>query len=338
MPLREFIRRVVAGDRLSEDEAAQAAGCIMTGQPPAPQIAGLLVALRMRGETVAEITGFVRVMRAGAVPVRLRSDDAVDTCGTGGDGAGTFNISTVAAFVAAGAGARIAKHGNRASQSRSGSADVLAALGVNIEMPPERSAECIDTLGIGFLFAPQYHAGAQHAAPARRALGIRTIFNTIGPLVHPAGVKRQVLGVYDARLAQTAAQVLLRLGAEHCLVLHSEDGLDEISVSAPTHVTELRGGALRSYSITPEEIGAQRGRLDELQGGDANENAALTRAMLEGRLRGAPRAVVLANAGAAVYVGGKADSIAAGVKLAEAALDDGRALQKLEALIAAGRA
>lgn len=336
MPLQAVIQRIVSGQRLSEMEAADAARLVMSGSATASQIAGLLVALRMRGETVDEITGFVRAMRAGAASISLSCDDAVDTCGTGGDGAGTFNVSTVAAFVAAGAGARIAKHGNRASQSRCGSADVLAALGVNIEMSPEASARCVETLGIGFLFAPQYHPGARHAAPARRELGIRTIFNTIGPLVHPAGVTRQVLGIYDPRLARVVAEVLQRLGAKHCLVLHSDDGLDEISISAATRGTEVRDGALRDFVITPEEIGVTRGRLEELRGGDAVHNAALARAILDGRQLGAPREIVLANAGAAIYVGGKAESIAEGVRMARAALDDGRALQKLEALIAAG--
>ncbi len=337
LPLQAFIQRIVAGERLSELEAADAARLVMSGSATSAQIAGLLIALRIRGETVDEISGFVRAMRAGASAVALNCDDAVDTCGTGGDGAGTFNVSTVAAFVAAGAGARIAKHGNRASQSRCGSADVLSALGVNIEMPPERSAECIETLGIGFLFAPQYHPGARHAAPARRELGVRTIFNTIGPLVHPAGVTRQVLGIYDPRLTRVVAEVLQRLGARHCLVLHSDDGLDEISISTATRGTELRNGELRDFVITPEEIGVARGRLEELRGGDAAHNAALARAILEGRQLGAPREIVIANAGAAIYVGGRAATIVEGIQMARAALDDRRALQKLDALISAGR-
>lgn len=228
--ITDAIRRVVFGQSLSEDEAGAVAGCIVRGEASAAQIGALLVALRMKGETVEEISGFVRAVRSAATAVPIRSRDALDTCGTGGDGLGTFNISTVAAFVAAGAGCHIAKHGNRASSSKCGSADVLEALGVNVQMTPERSARCIDEIGVGFLFAPQYHPGARHAVGPRREIGVRTIFNTLGPLVNPAGTTRQLMGIYDPRLTEVAAQVLQRNGSTHVMVVCAEDGLDEISI------------------------------------------------------------------------------------------------------------
>ncbi len=331
MDIRKAIQTVVTGSHLSEAQAEAVAEAIMRGEATPAQIAALLVALRVKGETVEEITGFVRAMRAGAATVPARSDDLVDTCGTGGDGAQTFNISTVAALVAAGAGCKVAKHGNRSVSSRCGSADVLAALGVDIEMSPERAAACIDEIGVGFLFAPQYHPGARHAAGPRREIGVRTIFNVIGPLLNPAGARRQVMGVYRAGLTEPIAQVLGRLGSQHCLVVCGEDGLDEITLAGRTFVSELRGGRVRSLTLTPAALGVSAAPTEALRGGDVAENAEITRAILAGAA-GPRRDAVLVNAGAAIYVAGRAADIAEGVRRAAAAIDSGRARAVLEAL------
>ncbi len=338
MTLQEAIQKLVARQDLRESEACAVAELVMSGQATQAQIGALLVALRMKGETVDEITGLVRAMRAGAAAIRIsHPDDLLDTCGTGGDGLGTFNVSTAVAFVAAGAGCRVAKHGNRSNLSRAGSADVLTALGVDIQMPPEHSAACIEKLGIVFLFAPQYHPGARHAAGPRRELGIRTIFNTLGPLVHPAGARRQVLGTYDGALTEAIAHVLRRLGSIHCLVVHGEDGLDELTLSGPTRVSELREGAVRSYTVLPEQFGIERAAVDELRGGEPDENAAIIRAVLNG-VPGPKRDVVVLNAAAAIYAGGRADTFAAGIERARRSIDSGAARGKLEALAQASRA
>ncbi|MFQ5806980.1 MAG: anthranilate phosphoribosyltransferase [Phycisphaerae bacterium] len=336
MTVQEAIRHVVEGRSLNEDQAAGVAREIMAGNATPAQIAALLVGLRIKGESVEEITGFVRAMRQGATPSPAHSDMLVDTCGTGGDGAGTFNISTVSAFVAAGAGCKIAKHGNRSVSSTCGSADVLQALGVNVEMAPEHSARCIEEIGFGFLFAPQYHPGARHAAAARREIGVRTIFNLLGPLLNPAGARRQLLGVYDPKLTEPIARVLQRLGCTHCLVVHGEDGLDEITLAGKTLVAELKSGAIRSFTISPEEMGVQRAKLDTLRGGDPENNARIARNVLSGQ-PGPARSVVLLNAGASIYVGGKAASIAEGVQRAAESIDTGRARATLDALIACGK-
>ena len=333
MTMVEGIRSIIDGRDLSEDEAAAVASEIMSGKATPAQIAALLVALRAKGESVAEIAGFVRAMRAGAAPAPARSDNLVDTCGTGGDDSGTFNISTVSALVAAGAGCKVAKHGNRSISSNCGSADVLKELGVNIELPPASSAECIDELGVGFLFAPQYHPGARYAAGPRREIGVRTIFNMIGPLLNPAGARRQLLGVYDGGLTEPIAQVLRRLGSVHCLVVHGEDGLDEITLTGKTYVTELKNDTVHSFTISPEQFGLARAQRAALTGGDAVVNARLTREILNGK-SGPPRDIVLLNAGAAIYVGRVADSIVHGIKLAEESIDSGRARATLDALAA----
>jgi anthranilate phosphoribosyltransferase len=290
----------------------------------------------VKGETVDEITGFVRAMRQGATRVAVCSDRLVDTCGTGGDRSRTFNISTVSAFVAAGAGCKVAKHGNRSISSHCGSADVLKSLGVDVEMTPEESAHCIDEIGVGFLFAPQYHSGARHAAGPRREIGVRTIFNMLGPLLNPAGAQRQLMGVYDRRLTHPIAQVLQRLGSVHCLVVHGEDGLDEIALAGQTFVTELSDGALRSFTIRPEEFGIAPIPLVALRGNDAQTNARIARDVLDGK-PGPARDVVLLNAGASIYVGGQADSIGAGVRRAGESIDTGSARAKLDALVARSR-
>ena len=336
--IQEAIRRVTAGEDLTENAAQQIVTAMMEGEATGPQIAALLVGLRMKGETTDEILGIVRAMRRRMTPVRVSADGLVDTCGTGGDAhvfnegrTGTFNISTVAAFVAAGAGCRVAKHGNRAMSSRCGSADLLSALGVSIETSPAAAARCIDEIGIGFLYAPLYHPSLRHAATARREIGIRTVLNLAGPLVNPAGARRQLLGVFDARLTEPLARVLSELGSTHCMVVHGSDGLDEISITGPTRVTELREGRIHTYSIASNEFGLSTSKLADLQGGDETVNAKIAMQVLNGD-PGPTRDVVLLNAGAAAYVAGRCDSLRQGLTLAADSIDSGRALGKLEAL------
>lgn len=336
LSIADALRRVVAMQPLSEPEAEAVATRMVQGDATPAQVAAVLIALRMKGETVDELSGFVTAMRAAATPVPIRSVDAIDTCGTGGDGLGTFNISTVAAFVAAGAGCRIAKHGNRASSSKCGSADVLEALGVNVQMTPERSAQCVDEIGVGFLFAPQYHPGARFAAQVRREIGVRTVFNAVGPLANPAGVRRQLMGIYDARLTHAAAEVLRRHASTHVMVVCAADGLDEISLSSPTRVGELRDGVIRDYVIEPRELGLTAGPASDIAGGDAAYNANICREVLAGQ-RGAARDIVCLNAGAAIYVADRAATVADGVRMAAESIDSGRARQALERLVAAGR-
>jgi anthranilate phosphoribosyltransferase len=334
MSIVEAIQTVARGTDLSEGQAAAVAGHIMRGQATPAQIGGLLVGLRLKGETAEEICGFARAMRTVATPLPVCPNDVIDTCGTGGDGAGSFNVSTAAAIVAAAAGCRVAKHGNRSVSSRCGSADVLRELGVNVEASPHVTARCIQDIGIGFLFAPQYHAGARHAAAARREIGVRSVFNILGPLSNPAGARRQLIGVFDPHLARTMAEVLRRLGSTHCLVVHGADGLDEISLSGPTHACELKKGEIVDHRFGPEAFGLPRQPLDAVRGGDAAQNAAAIRSVLAGR-DGALRDIVLLNAGAAIYVAGRADTIADGMKLARRAIDDHRAERTLEQLVQA---
>jgi anthranilate phosphoribosyltransferase len=327
------IKRIVDGQHLSRDEMFDVFGQVMDGSASDVQKAALLIALRMKGETAEEITGAALAMRQRVTPIDVDRDNLVDTCGTGGDGRGTFNVSTIAALVAAGAGANVAKHGNRAVSSSCGSADVLAALGVQIDLDAARMTEVLKRAGIAFLFAPKLHPAMSAVAGVRRELGVRTIFNVLGPLTNPAFARRQVLGVYADRLVETVARVLAALGAEHALVVHSRDGLDEISVSAPTHVCEVRGGEVRSYEITPEELGLKTHDIGELAGGEAQANAAIAREVLGGAI-GAKHDVIVANAGAALYVAGLAPSIRAGVALAHDSIATGSALAKLDELIA----
>jgi anthranilate phosphoribosyltransferase len=287
----------------------------------------------MKGETAEEITGAAMAMRERVTPLTVDRDRIIDTCGTGGDGRGTFNVSTIAALVAAGAGASVAKHGNRAVSSSCGSADVLAALGVNIDLDAARMSEVLRRSGISFLFAPKLHPAMGAVAAIRRELGVRTIFNVLGPLTNPAFARRQVLGVYSLHLVDILARVLLALGAEHALVVHSRDGLDEISISAPTHVCEVLDGAVQTYELTPEEIGVTRHPLDELAGGDARENARIAREILAGG-NGARTEIVAANAGAALYVSGAVTTIREGVAIAREAIANGSAMAKLQELVA----
>ena len=331
MTVQDAIRQLVQRQELSEPQAFDVATEIMRGEVTPAQIGALLVALRVKGETVEELTGFVRATRSAATPLPIDGDDLVDTCGTGGDGQGTFNVSTVCAFVAAGAGCKVAKHGNRSISSRCGSADVLAELGVEIEVPPEKFVRCINEIGVGFLFAPYYHKSMKHAAGPRREIGVRSIFNLIGPLVHPAGAKRQMLGVFDGNRTEVLARVLGRLGSIHCLVVHGEDGLDEITLSGPTRVSELRDGEVQNYTVSPEQFGFERAELDSLRGGDAVINARIAERVLSGE-KGPARDIVLLNAGGAIYVGGRSASLEEGIKLAAESIDQGKAAAKLAAL------
>ncbi len=331
--IAQAIKRAVDGKHLERDEMYQVFSAVMDGQATDVQKSALLVALRMKGETPDEIAGAALAMRERVTPLDVDRDGLVDTCGTGGDGRGTFNISTIAALVAAGAGANVAKHGNRAVSSSCGSADVLSALGVHSDLDAPRMSEVLRRAGIAFLFAPKLHPAMSAVAAVRRELGVRTIFNVLGPLTNPAFARRQVLGVYNDRLTEVVAQVLAALGAEHALVVHSRDGLDEISVSAATHVCEVRNGEVRSYDVTPEEIGVSRHALERLAGGDAQQNASIARAILGGE-NGARHDVIVANAGAACYVAGLAPSIRDGVELAKESLRSGRASEKLQQLIA----
>lgn len=331
--LSQAIRRVVDGQHLERDEMHAVFGQVMDGAASDALKSALLVALRMKGETPDEITGAALAMRERVTPLDVDHDDLVDTCGTGGDGRGTFNISTLAALVAAGAGANVAKHGNRAVSSSCGSADVLSALGVCIDLDAPRMSEVLRRVGIAFLFAPKLHPAMAAVAGVRKELGLRTIFNVLGPLTNPAFAKRQVLGVYNERLVAVVARVLAALGARHALVVHSRDGLDEISVSAPTRVCEVRDGEVCAYEITPEEIGVRVHSLDALAGGDARANAIIAREILGGQ-NGARHDVVVANAGAALYVAGAATSIRDGVEVARESIRSGRAYAKLQQLVA----
>jgi anthranilate phosphoribosyltransferase len=327
------IRKVTSGQHLEREEMHEVFSEVMDGHATDVQKTALLIALRMKGETADEITGAAIAMRERVTPLTVDRERVIDTCGTGGDGRGTFNVSTVAALVAAGAGASVAKHGNRAVSSSCGSADVLAELGVNIDLDAARMSDVLRRTGISFLFAPKLHPAMGAVAAIRRELGVRTIFNVLGPLTNPAFARRQVLGVYSRHLVDIVARVLLALGADHAMVVHSHDGLDEISISAATCVSEVRDGQLRSYELTPEEIGVERHSIEAIAGGDARENARIARDVLGGGI-GARTEIVAANAGAALYVSGAAPTIRDGVAMARQAIANGSAMAKLEELVA----
>ena len=330
--IQEAIRDLIAGADLSRARTRAAMDQIMSGQATDAQIGAFLVALRIKGETVDEIAGCAEVMREKATPIATTRPDLIDTCGTGGDGSGTFNISTAVAFVACGAGLAVAKHGNRSISSHCGSADVLDALEVNVEASPEKVGKCIDEVGIGFLFAVALHGAMKHAIGPRRELATRTVFNVLGPLTNPAGAKRQLLGVYDGALTEALAGVLGQLGSERALVVHGSDGLDEITLTGPTQVSELRDGQVSTRQIDPRDFGLQRASAEALQGGDAAYNARILREVLDGR-EGPRLDVVLINAAAAIAVGGRAEDMTAGLELARASIDSGRARQALERLV-----
>ena len=329
--IKEAIQSLISGNSLTADEAAAVMEEIMQGEATPAQFGAFVTALRLKGETVDEIVGMARTMRARAVPVNV-SGPLVDTCGTGGDASGTFNISTTAAFVAAGAGLKVAKHGNRAMSSHCGSADVLEALGVKIDLSAEQVQECLEEVGIGFMFAQLFHPAMKHAAAPRREIGIRTVFNILGPLTNPAGARAQVLGVFDGSFAEKMAMALQGLGSTHVLVVHGEDGLDEITVTGATQVCELKDGAINSYTISPEDFGLPRASLSDLQGGTAEENADMMRKILAGA-SGHPLNAVLMNAGAVMLAGDKVNSLDEGIALAREAIGNGSALAKMEQLI-----
>jgi anthranilate phosphoribosyltransferase len=329
------LSRLVAGASLSEADASEAMAAIMSGEATPSQIAGFVVALRMKGETVDELTGFARAVRAVATPIAVEGP-LLDTCGTGGDGLGTFNISTLAAVVAAACGVRVAKHGNRSASSACGSADVLEALGVRVDLPPHEVAACIQEAGIGFLFAPVFHPSFRFAAVPRKELGVRTVFNVLGPLCNPAGATRQALGVADGELAPRMAEVLSRLGVERALVVHAADGMDELSTSGPSRVIEVSDGSRREYALDPAELGLARAPAEAVRGGGPPENAAIARRVLEGE-PGPRRDIVLLNSAAALLAAGAAGGWADGLGLAAEAVDSGRAGQVLERWARASR-
>jgi anthranilate phosphoribosyltransferase len=329
---RPHFEKVTSGAALSEDEAKEAFLCIMQGSVSEIQLAGFLVALKARGETADEIAGAVSAMRSLMVPVAA-PEGAIDIVGTGGDVKGTFNISTASAFVLAGAGVPVAKHGNRAVSSKSGSADVLEKLGVNINLPPERIAACFETAGLAFLWAPAHHPAMRHAAAVRQGLKLRTVFNLLGPLLNPAGTKRQLIGTFAEQWLIPMAETMNRANAVHVWTVHAADGMDELSTTGVSHVVELKDGKLTSFNVHPSDAGLPLAQPADLQGGTPEDSALAMRALLGGK-RGPFRDIVLLNAAAAFIIAGKAADLKAGVRLAEASIDEGRALHALEALIA----
>jgi anthranilate phosphoribosyltransferase len=337
------IRKLVDGQHLNRNEAEAIMQNIMSGQATDAQIAAFLTALRMKGETVEELIGFAKVMRAKASPVRTKTGVAaalsgtdremlVDTCGTGGDATGTFNISTATAFIVAGAGVRVAKHGNRSVSSMCGSADVVEALGIRIDLKPDDVARCIDEVGIGFLYAPLLHEAMRYVMIARREMRIRTVFNLLGPLCNPAQATAQVLGVYNEKLTEMMAQVLQAMGARHAFVVHGADGLDEISISGESKVSEVRNDEVRTYYLTPEDFGVKRAPISEIQGGNAQENAAIIRRILLNE-DSAKKDIALLNAAAGLAAGGKARTLREGIDLARESIQSGKALHTLERLV-----
>jgi anthranilate phosphoribosyltransferase len=334
--LKSIIAKVATGATLSRDEAASAFDAMMSGEATPSQMGGLLMALRVRGETVDEITGAVSAMRGKMLRVTAPAD-AVDVVGTGGDGSGSVNVSTCASFIVAGAGVPVAKHGNRALSSRSGAADVLASLGVRIDLSPEKVGRCVKEAGIGFMFAPAHHPAMKNVGPTRVELATRTIFNLLGPLSNPAGVRRQMVGVFSKQWVQPLAQVLKNLGAESVWVVHGSDGLDEITLTGPTSVAALENGNIRSFEVTPEEAGLPRTGAGSLKGGDADANAVALKSVLEGK-PSAYRDVALLNAAAALIVAGRASNLRDGVAIGTQSLDSGAAAAKLKQLIAVSNA
>lgn len=335
--IRQALELLLDGRSLARRQAREVMAAIVTGQATPAQIAAFLAALRAKGETVDEIAGCAEAVRDHALPVRPARDDLVDTAGTGGDGRATLNISTAAALVAAAAGAAVAKHGNRAVSSACGSADVLEALGFVLDLPPERIARSIDELGFGFLFAPAHHPGFRHAAPVRRELGVRTVFNLLGPLTNPAGARAQIVGVYGPELVRPMAEALRRLGARRAVVVHGAGGIDELSPAGVNLVCEVEEGRIRERALDPLDLDVPRCSPEELRGGSPGENAAAIRAVLSGRDRGGRRSAVLLNAAAALVVAGLAQDLREGLAGAAEAIDSGAAASRLEALVAFSR-
>jgi anthranilate phosphoribosyltransferase len=336
MGIQHAIARATAANDLTGEEMDAAMRAIMEGEATPAQIAGLLVALRMKGETAVEVAAAARVMREFAVRVDVEHEHLVDIVGTGGDGCRTFNVSTAAAFVVAAAGGRVAKHNNRAVSSRCGSADLLEAAGVRIDLSPAEIAACVEKVGVGFMFAPQHHGATRHAAGPRRELAVRTIFNLLGPLTNPAGVRNLLIGVYHRDRTRLVAEVMKLLGGRHVLVVHSEDGLDEISIAAPTYVAELKGGEVREYVLEPEDVGLRRSPLDGIRVQTREESLRLVRSALAGE-PGAALDIVLLNAGAAIHAAGLEPDLRSGIERARAAVTSGGAARKLEELVALTR-
>ena len=334
MSIQEAIAHVISGRDLSRDAMQAVMQKIMTGECTDAQIGGLLIALRMKGETVDEITAAAEVMASLASHVDIDAPNMIDIVGTGGDGTSTFNVSTAASFVAAGAGCSVAKHGNRSVSSKSGSADLLEQAGANLNLSANQVVKVVEQAGVGFMFAPMHHSAMRHAIAARKEMAVRTIFNVLGPLTNPANVKRQVVGVFERSLTDTLANVFLRLGSEHTLVVHSDDGMDEISISAPTMVTEMLNGTVTSYSVKPEDFGLATADISDIVVQDSAESLALIERVLAGE-SGAARDIVLMNAGAGVYVSGLATSLAQGIDLAKESIDSGKALAAKHAYVAA---
>ncbi len=337
MNLTSALKIIIQKRDLSSEEMTAVMQQIMTGEATPAQIGGFLVGLQMKGETVTEIAAAAKVMRSLATPVNIIGEHIVDTCGTGGDGASTFNVSTASAFVVAAAGAKVAKHGNRSISSSSGSADVLEAARVNLNITPEQVKHCIDTIGVGFMFAQKHHSAMKHAIGPRKEMGVRTIFNLLGPLTNPAQAPCQVLGVFDLKWVEPMAQVLKELGSQHVLVVHADDGLDEISIGSKTHVSELKDGTITNYVIEPEDFGLERHDIDHLAVEDAQQSLALIEEIFAGKI-GPARDIVVLNAGAAIYAADLTTNLADGIKQAQTLIDNGQAQQKLDALIACSNA
>ncbi len=332
MDIQGAIQSVIDKKHLSKDDMRSVMHNIMTGGCTDSQIAGFLVGLRSKGETVEEITAAAQVMRELASRVHINKENLIDTCGTGGDGSNTFNISTTAAFVVAAAGGNVAKHGNRSVSSKSGSADVLEAAGVKLEITPEQVAQCVEEIGIGFMFAPMHHSAMKHAIGPRRELGVRTLFNVLGPLTNPAGTKRQVIGVFSHDWLEILANVLKNLGSEQVMIVHSEDGMDEISISAPTNIAELKDGRISTYKIEPEQFSMQRADISTLAVENVEDSLKVMHAVLDNQ-GGPTQDIVLLNAGAAIYTAGIKDSLASGIKSARRVIEDGSARSKLDELV-----
>ena len=337
MNIQQAIAAVLENKDLSRDEMLAVMQQVMTGEATPAQIGGFLIGLRMKGETVDEITAAAQVMRKLSTKVVINADSLVDTCGTGGDASGSFNISTASAIVAAAAGAKVAKHGNRSVSSKSGSADVLEAAGVNLNLSAEQVASSVEQCGVGFMFAPNHHSAMKHAIGPRKEMGVRTTFNVLGPLTNPAGAPNQVMGVFDAKLCRPITEVLQALGSRHVMVVRSDDGMDEISIAAPTQVAELKDGEITEYTIQPEDFGLQRSSLDYIKVETAEDSLAMIQLLLDGK-EGAAANIVALNAGAAIYVSGNADSLAAGVVRAQAVLASGEAKAKLAELVEISKA
>ena len=334
MEIKQAINEVISGHDLSRDDMHQVMQTIMQGEATPAQIGGLLVAIRLKGETVDEITAAAQVMRELAEKVDVDTEHLVDTCGTGGDGANTFNISTTSAFVVAASGAKVAKHGNRSVSSKSGSADVLETAGITLSLTAEQVASCIDEVGIGFMFAPMHHSAMKHAIGPRKELGVRTLFNVLGPLTNPASAPNQVIGVFSKDWLKPLAETLKLLGSQHVLVVHANDGMDEISIAGATEIVELNNNELQTYTVAPEDFGFKTESISDLAVNDVEESLSVMKAVLNNEANIAAKHIVCLNAGAAIYAAGKASSLGDGVDTAKQLIESGKAKQKLEELIA----